>query len=97
MANYSMGHMAVMLAWTRYVSQMKNLPDEVSSGDVNQGNAVLAATYLMGLSDMANLYLDAVESESATKSIDFIDSKLADLKAGRYPDDELEEEPTYES
>ena len=97
MANHAMGHVAVLVAAARYLARMRELREEVERGEVTNHDAVLAMTYLLGLCDMASLYVNATEHGSAADDIRAIDDKIDSLKSGKYPDDDnLEEEHGHE-
>lgn len=92
-----MGHMAILLAGSRYMSEMKELASSVNSGDVTKADAVLTSTYLLGLVDMATLYLGVRNDKDLANQIRRIDAKLEGFKSGNFADaDDVESEGASE-
>ena len=84
MVNYPLGHMATMLAASRYIGEYRKLMDEPKETDAEKSNAVLASTYLLGLYDMAMLCHGVSNGESAADHLRRIDAKVMGFKAGQY-------------
>lgn len=81
-----MGHMAILLAGSRYMNEMKELASCVNSGDVTKADAVLTSTYLLGLVDMATLYLGVMDDKDLASRLRRIDAKVVGFKSGNFAD-----------
>lgn len=74
--NYVFGNMALIAADMRFISRLK----ELVSGDEVSNKDLIAATYLMGVNDMAQLYIKATnDKDSLEESIRMIDAKVDEL------------------
>ena len=82
----SMGHMAILLAGSRYMNEMKELSNIAESGEITKADAVLTSTYLLGLIDMATLYLGVRNDKDLASHLRRIDAKVMGFKSGSFAD-----------
>lgn len=83
--NYVFGNMALIVADMRCLDRLK----ELLSGDELSSRELLAATYLMGAKDMAQLYIKATnDKDSLEESLKRIDDVVSELLEGSDEDAE---------
>jgi len=83
--NYVFGNMALIVADMRCLERLK----ELLSGDELSSRELLATTYLMGVKDMAQLYLKATnDKDSLEESLKRIDDVVSELLEGSDEDAE---------
>ena len=77
---YAFGHMALTMSSARYLARIRELMSGEKKADPQ---TLLAVTYLMGVNDMALLYLNAVKDKDSVKgSIASIDARVIELLDG---------------
>lgn len=87
-ANYSIGHIAVLLAGDLYCNRSKEIIAGRIEDDSVDYDRAMAATYLSGLIDMATLYLGVISGDDFADHLKFIDNKISGILDGSYGRDD---------
>lgn len=84
--NYALGNMAVSLAGSRYLGELKRLISESEKSDSVTLSNLLASTYLRGVYDMACLYLGTTNGDDLADHLKRIDARVMTYESGGYED-----------
>lgn len=75
--DYAVGHFALTMSATRYLARLKEL---LADKDNITPQQLVVVNYLMGISDMAQLYLKAVmDKDTINESIATIDARIIEI------------------
>lgn len=84
--NYALGNMAVSLAGSRYLGELKRLIGKHEEEGSPTLDDVLASTYLRGIYDMACLYLGTTNGDDLADHLKRIDARVMTYESGGYED-----------